>query len=88
MSENPFESHATPHPGTFDNALAITPDDNAELPVVPSLIWLGTPGDVRITALNGETVTLKNPSNMQFMIVRGTRIHASGTTAGDIVLLW
>jgi hypothetical protein len=87
MSENPFESHATPHPGTFDNALEIIPNDDEDLPVVPSVIWLGTPGDLRITAMNGETITLKNQS-LPVAFVRGTRIHASGTTAGDIVLLW
>ena len=85
---DPFDNHSTPHPGTFANALAITPDDNTDLGVVPSMIWLGTPGDVRITALNGEIVTLKNPNAMSFLFVRGTRIHATGTTASDIVALW
>lgn len=85
---DPFDTLSQPHPGTFSNALAITPDDNTDLAVVPSMIWLGTPGDVRITALNGETVTLKNPNAMSFLFLRGTRIHATGTTARDIVALW
>lgn len=85
---DPFEQYARPHPGTFDNALAITPDNDNDLSVAPSLIWLGTPGDVRITAQNGETVTLKNPNLLPFLLARAKRIHASGTTASDIVLLW
>ncbi|QND20391.1 hypothetical protein HB774_09930 [Rhizobium leguminosarum bv. viciae] len=85
---DPFEQYARPHPGTFDNALAITPDNDNDLSVAPSLIWLGTPGDVRITAMNGETVTLKNPKLLPFLLARAKRIHATGTTASDIVLLW
>ncbi|MFF0949385.1 hypothetical protein ACFYE9_17435 [Rhizobium leguminosarum] len=85
---DPFEQYARPHPGTFDNALAITPDNDNDLSVAPSLIWLGTPGDVRITAMNGETVTLKNPNLLPFLFARAKRIHATGTTASDIVLLW
>lgn len=64
---DPFERYARPHPGTFDHALAITPDDDNDLPIIPSMMWLGTPGDVRITAVNGETVTFKNANLLPFL---------------------
>jgi hypothetical protein len=85
---NPFESYSKPHPGTVENALAVTPNDDADLPVVPTIIWLGTPGDVRVTGLNGEVVTLKNPTNLPVLFIRASRIHATGTTASDIVIMW
>ncbi|MBY3493871.1 MULTISPECIES: spike base protein, RCAP_Rcc01079 family [Rhizobium] len=85
---DPFERYARPHPGTFDHALAITPDDDNDLPIIPSMMWLGTPGDVRITAVNGETVTFKNANLLPFLFSRAKRIHATGTTASDIILCW
>jgi len=90
MSENPFKSHATPHPGTCDNALAVSPSDDTDLPIVPSIIWLGTPGNLRVTMLNDEIVTLKmhTAASFGYLPVRAKRIHATGTTASDIVILW
>lgn len=87
---DPFESMTSPHPGSPRNALQITPNDNADLPVVPSCIWCNTPGDVRVTAHNGEIVTFKLNPSLSFGIVpiRAKRIHATGTTAAGIILLW
>ncbi|MBO0142262.1 hypothetical protein JZX87_13930 [Agrobacterium sp. Ap1] len=69
----------------FRSAAAVTPSDSADL-AIPSLLYVGTSGDIAVVTLDGSTVVLKNhPVGYMPGIV--TRVRATGTTASNIVAL-
>ena len=69
------------------NAAPITPDDGADLPISSRALYVGTAGDVTVTFVGGGTVTLKNaPAGI--LPIRARRVHATGTSAGDLVAVW
>lgn len=89
MTIDPFGGYSAGLESPYSNALAITPDDDLDLPVVPRGIWCGVGGDIRMTFANGETVTFKQAdAASNGWPFRPTRIHATGTTATDIVIVW
>lgn len=69
------------------HAAEITPDDTADLETAARALWIGTGGDLRVTTAGGETVTLRNAAN-GLLPIRTARVHATGTTASDIVAVW
>lgn len=69
------------------DAAAVTPSDSNDLQVTSRAIYVGTRGDLRVTAASGSVVTFVNlPEG--FLPMRVSRVHASGTTAADIVAVW
>lgn len=72
-------------PGTA--AAEVVPNDATDLPICSRALWVGTPGDLRITTVGGSTVTLKGvPAGI--IPIRACRVHATGTSAADIVAVW
>lgn len=69
------------------SAAAIVPDDGADLPSVTRAINVAGTGDVRVTTLDGDVVTLHVAGGSAFPI-RVRRVHATGTTATGLVALW
>lgn len=69
------------------NAAQVVPSDTVDLAVTSRALYLGTAGDLRITTAGGDTVTLANVPN-GVLPVRVARVHATGTTAADIVAVW
>ncbi len=69
------------------DAEAVTPSDSTDLTVTSRALYVGTSGDVRVTAASGAVVTFANvPEGI--LPMRVSRVHASGTTASDIVAVW
>lgn len=69
------------------DAVAVTPSDSSDLPVTSRALYVGTGGDVRVTVGSGSVVTFVNvPEGI--LPMRVSRVHASGTTAADIVAVW
>ena len=69
------------------DAAAVTPSDSTDLTFTSRAVYVGTRGDLRVTAASGSVVTFVNvPEGM--LPMRVSRIHASGTTAADIVAVW
>lgn len=69
-------------------AVVVTPDDDADIPGGPvRAISIGTAGDLRVTMVNGQTETI--PANCLAVGVQHAmqvvRVHATGTTAAEIV---
>jgi hypothetical protein len=91
MSEDPFEGYTQPLSGpAITSALAIIPNDDADLPVIPRG-FMCLNGDIRVTMKDGQTVDLKGGPNIGVPVgygLRVRRIHATGTTATNFVLLW
>jgi hypothetical protein len=63
-------------------AFAITPADS-DLSVPTRGVWVGTPGDLRVTLVNGGDVVLKGAAGLIPIAVK--RVWATNTTATNIV---
>lgn len=68
-------------------AVAVTPDDDAELAWCTRAIYVGTTGSVRATMLSGETVDFTQLQGGIIYPLRLRRIWSDGTDAGGLVAL-
>jgi hypothetical protein len=69
------------------HAAVVTPSNTVDLTYVSRALVIGTAGDVKVTTLGGETVTLPAvPAGI--LPLRVTRVFATGTTAASISALW
>lgn len=80
-----FEHHQPGLSSPAAGAFAIVPDDAAPLPGVTRAIYVGGAGDIRITLLNGQTVTLRAVQPGAIYPVRCTHVRSGGTTAADLI---
>ncbi|MFK7942701.1 MAG: hypothetical protein AB8B85_07310 [Paracoccaceae bacterium] len=69
------------------HAVEVTPDDTTDLAFTSRALFIGAPGDLRLTMASGDTVTFANLA-AGFVPLRVARVHASGTTASSIVAVW
>lgn len=67
-------------------AEAVTPNDAADLPNFSRALYVGEGGDIRLTTVGGDTVTLSAATG--FLPICAARVHATGTSATSIVALW
>lgn len=65
----------------------IVPDDAADIPNVSLALNVATPGTVRVTTLDGDTVDVQVAAGVAFPL-RVTRVWATGTTATGIRALY
>lgn len=87
--EDPFAGYTTGLDAPYSNALEVLPNDTVDLPILPRGVWCNVGGDIRMTLCNGETVTFSSRSeDPQGWPFRPVRIHATGTTATGIILVW
>jgi hypothetical protein len=70
------------------NIFSITPSDVDNLEHPTTGLYVGTEGDVNITTIEGQTVTLKNLASGVWHPIRATKIASTGTTATDIMGAW
>lgn len=86
MPNDPFESFSDNPTAPAQNCFAIVPDDAADLPSVTKAIYIGTEGDVTLRAAgDASAVTFRNVPAGFILDVRAATVHATGTTAADIV---
>lgn len=69
------------------HAASVTPDDNTDLPNVSRGVVIGGAGDLTVTMIGGDTVTFTLVAGVTHPM-RLARIHATGTTATNIVAVW
>jgi len=75
-------------------ALLVTPSDTDEIPSVTGgtnngcVLYIGTPGNVRIKTIGGDDVIFTGVYAGQFFPVQVIQVFATGTTAGEIVAIW
>ena len=60
------------------------PSDSADLNKVTRALYVGTAGDIRVTLLDGDTVTFRTMP-VGWHPLRVSRVWQTGTTASDIV---
>lgn len=79
------------------NAQVVTPNDSQDLVLSGGVItgidngaclYIGTGGNITITTIGGQTVTLNNLADGVFVPIQVKRVFATGTTASDILALY
>ncbi|RMF41339.1 MAG: hypothetical protein D6754_01240 [Alphaproteobacteria bacterium] len=86
MKDN-FANQVASLTSPFYHADPVVPNDGIDLPYVTRSLYVGVAGDIRITTAGGTIVTFRNHP-VGYMPGRITRVHATGTTAADIVAVW
>jgi hypothetical protein len=71
-------------------AALVTPDDSTDLAFTTRAIMVGVNGTLRVTTAGGDTLTLPASCVTAGMLlpIRVARVHATGTTASDILAVW
>lgn len=64
---------------------AISPDDDQDLPRATRALMVGAAGDVRVTLISGDELILPSLLPGAQYALRIRRVHASDTTASQIV---
>ena len=83
-----FKKHTRSLTSPPEHAVAIQPQNDADLAVVTRALYVGTPGDVTVRMLDGGVVTLANVPGGSMLPLRVDRVLATGTSAGAILGLW
>lgn len=65
--------------------IEVTPHDVNRLANSVRALYVGTGGNVRVTSHNGSIATFKNVGSGSLLPVEVYLVHATGTTATDIV---
>lgn len=73
--------------GPVQHAIAVTPDDGADLPRLTRALYIGGAGNVQVQLKDGSTV-LFSGMGAGWHPVRVARVMATNTTASDIVGCW
>ena len=83
-----FDKHTAGLSGPYSNAAEVTPSDSADLGYVTRGLWCATTGNVKVTMLSGDVVTIDHGAHT-FLPIRVVRVWATGTAATPkIVALW
>ena len=69
------------------SAGAITPSDTSNLPT-PSVVYVGTSGNVAVTTPQGDEVTFVNIASGSVIPVQVLQVRATGTTATNLVRIY
>jgi DNA-binding beta-propeller fold protein YncE len=70
-----------------NNAVEVTPDDNTDLAIATRSIYVGNSGNLKVTMVDGNTVTFVNVP-VGWHPIGARRIWQTGTTAATIVAAW
>lgn len=67
------------------HAISITPSDGSNLSHACRALYVGVSGDVAVTTVDGDTVTLVGLAAGSFHPIHVIKVFSTGTTATDIV---
>ena len=67
---------------------AVTPSDEADLPVLPRALFVGSGGTLAVDLADGGSVTFEGVPAGTLLPLRAGRVRQSGTTASAILALW
>ena len=86
MARRQHPGYAPSYSDPVTNIAAVTPSDTVDLVSVTRALLVGTAGNVKVTMLGGQTVTI--PVAQGWNPVCVTRIWATNTTASNIFAAW
>lgn len=70
------------------HAAAVTPSDSADLAHVARAIWVGTGGDLEVTMLGGDRVTIPGIPSGTLLPLIVSKVWADATDADGLVAFW
>lgn len=76
-----------PTPNPARQAEEVTPSDSADLAKATRAIYVGVTGNVKLTTIEGDTVTFVGCVAGSILPIQAARIWATGTTATNLVAL-
>jgi hypothetical protein len=69
------------------HAVIAVPSDTQDLAEASRALLIGASGDLRVTTVGGETLTFPVLAGLLLPLMVA-RIHATGTTAAPVMVLW
>ncbi len=85
LMNDDFKMHQAGLTAPASAGQTLVADDNAPLEYVTRALYVGTGGNLRVTLLSGDVVTLNAVAAGTIYPLRITHLHATGTSAADIV---
>lgn len=85
MPTDMFEPVGRKLDSPIENLFDITPNDSVDLTIATRGLYVGVTGNVKVTTVRGDTVTLVGLASGIFHPIRVARVHSTGTTATSIV---
>ena len=82
-----FGNHATAGQGFYARAVAVTPNDGADLTNVAMALWVGGAGAISLDTYEGQTVLISGIPAGTLLPIRCKRVRSTSTTATLIVAL-
>ncbi len=82
-----FASHAPSLTGPASAGFAIVPNDNLDIAETTRALYIGVGGNLTVTMASGQMLSFSSVPDGSLLPLRVLRVHASGTTADDIVAL-
>ena len=83
-----FESHSGGLTAPVSHAVAVTPNDGADLAITARALYVGTAGDLKVTLKGDSLPVVLAAVPAGWHPVRAARVWATGTTAANIVAGW
>lgn len=85
--KRPFKSWQRAPSSPLTDAFEVSPSDSTDLTAATRAVYVGVPGDLRVTMLSGDVVTFTAlPAGWH--PIRVVRIWQTGTTAAGICGCW
>jgi len=80
-----FSAHATGLEAPAQHGFAVTPDDITDLIETTRALFIGGRGTLAVTMASGATVSFQGVQAGSLLAIRVQRVHATGTSASQIV---
>lgn len=88
LFQNQFDLHQVPLDAPAASAVAITPNNSADLTDYTRGIYIGATGTLKVDMVTGGTVTFVDPAPGVIHPLRVKRVYNTGTTATGIIGLY
>lgn len=85
---DPFKDYSDSLTSPIRSAQSVTPDDAADLSVLPRALYVGAAGDLHLTMAGGQDVTFAGVPAGTLLPVRAARVWATGTAVSAILAMW
>jgi hypothetical protein len=86
--DDTFSALATGMADPAENAFAISPHDTDELTKATRYLYIGGAGAVKLTTINGDTVTFTALPVGTLLPIRAKLVFSTGTTATNLLGLY
>ena len=88
VATNNFARHQSTDRSPYSHGAAITPHDTNELTNVTRGIYVGGAGNVKVTTVDGDTITYVAVPVGTTLDVQAKIVFATLTTATNLLALW